>query len=331
MGRCVEALVIKKLVAGVKSSTDSNNRIRHEDLACLSAILCTESHDVEFCLEWPGVIDLASIVSLALGDVGSLAVNALPSDVLDVVQQTLAMLSQDLPAEDRANLQIDQFPNYYSGRPISRLDISDGEFESIIVSRLRDLLQMCISGTSPPTAQVRRSCLRMCLNSLWYCAKVYHQLVVSKLLPSYFFLDLLTPEIIRHIPTEKDPVSHAIGRCFGALLINNVVANVKSRTNIVPVQISYNVMACLPAILGTEGRDLKIWRDPDTVELANMLSFILSTIDSLFTDAGQSDVLDMIQQTFSILSRTLPANLNAELTNCTDGQYETSYDPGSTV
>ncbi len=246
MGRCFEALVMKKLVAGVKSSTVSNVQIRDEELACLSAILGTKNYDMKFCLERPGVVELASMASLALGDFGPLAVNGLPSDVLDVARQTLAILAQALPAEETAELQLDQ--------PIARLNISDGKFGRIIVSRN---LQMCVSGTSPLTAEVRRSCLRTCLKCLWYCAKAYHQLSTSKQLPSYFFFVLATPQITRHIQTEKDPIAHVIGRCLGALIVNNVLAYVKSCTN-PTARISDMALECLSAILGTESRDLKL-------------------------------------------------------------------------
>jgi len=50
-----------------------------------------------------------------------------------------------------------------------------------------------------------------------------------------------------------------------------------------------------------------------------MVSLIFN---ALFSDTAPSDVLDVVQQTFSILSQTLPGELNAALMNCTDGQCE---------
>ena len=305
IGRCVEALVVKKLVAGVRSRTDSNVQIGNEELACLSAILGTGSRDVMFCLEWPGAVELASMVSLALGDVGSLTVDALPSDVLDVVQRTLATLSRT------AELQPDP--------PIVQLDTSesssDAKFDRIIASRLLNLLHMCKSPTSPLTVDVRRSCLRMCLKSLWYCANVYHRRGVAEQLPSYFFLVLATPELSRHIQIEMDPVTRAIGRCFEALIVDNLAACVKSRTDST-AQNSDKAFACLLAILGTEHSNLRFWLGlPGAVGLANMVSLTFSGIDSLFSDTVPSDVLDMMQLTFGFLSRRLPAELYAELMN----------------
>ncbi|KAI9455573.1 hypothetical protein BJY52DRAFT_636244 [Lactarius psammicola] len=163
MGLCFGALVVTNLVADVKPSTDSNAQISDEQLACLSAILGTESRDVRLCLTQPGIIQLASMISLALDDAASLAANVVPSDVLDVVQHTLDILSQTLPAEETIELP----PDWSS----ARINISGGRFDPFIVSHLRDLLQMCISGSSPLTDEVRKACLRMCLKSLWYYAK----------------------------------------------------------------------------------------------------------------------------------------------------------------
>ncbi|KAH9180730.1 hypothetical protein EDB89DRAFT_60432 [Lactarius sanguifluus] len=311
IGRCFEALVLKKLLGGVKTSTDSDIQIGDEELACLSAILGTKRDDVRLCLEWPGAVELANMVSLSLGDVGSLVVNALPPNALDVTQQTLAILSQVLLAEETVELQLEL--------PIARLNISEGKFDRVIVSHLHNVLQMCISGTSPLTTEVRRSCLRMCLKSLWYCAKAYNQFSASEWLPSYFTLAIASPEIIRLIQAEKDPVAHMIGRCFGALIVNNLVTYVKSHTDS-NAQSGDEVLGYLSAILGTESRDLRLSLGrAGTVELANMLSLIFSEIDSLLPDTAPSDVLDMIQQTYSILSRTLLTELNDKLMIFPDG------------
>ncbi|KAI9446264.1 hypothetical protein H4582DRAFT_543915 [Lactarius indigo] len=304
IGRCVEALVVKKLVAGVRSSTNSDVQITNEELACLSTILGTKRDDVKLCLERSGAVELASMVSLALGDVGSLA-NALPPDVLDVAQQTLAILSQVLPTEEMAELQLDL--------PIAGLNISDGIFDHVIVSHLYNLLQMCTSDTSPLTPEVRRSCLRMCLKSLWYCAKAYHQLGASQQLPSYFPRTLAGPEIIRLIQTEQDPISRVTVCYFGALVAKKLAVGVRSHTDS-SVQIIDEELACLSAILGTESDDVRLcltWLN--AVELTSMVSLALGDVGSLATDALPSNVLNMAQQTLAILSHVLPAEETAEL------------------
>jgi hypothetical protein len=311
MGRCFCALVVKKLAADVRSCTKSNVQIGDDELACLSIILGTKSDDVKFCLEWPGAVELASAVSLALGDLSSLDVSTFPSDGLHVAHQTLAILSQALPTEETAKLRLDH--------PIAQLNISNGEFDRTLVARLIRLLQMCftMSGTSPLPAGVRRGCLRMCLKNLWYCAKTYHQLAPSKLLPSHFFLDFATPEIIRYIQTETDPVAHMIGCCFQALVVAKVADYIKSLTDS-DVELRNKALACLSAILGTETGDLSIWMEmPGTIELVNIVLLAFGGIGSLATDTKTdtvpSYVLDVVPQTFSILSQALPAEINTGL------------------
>ena len=328
MGRCFGALVItklaadwvqktKKLAADSGSRTDSEKvKITDDELTCLSAILGIKSSDVEFCLQRPGAIELASMVSIALGDVGSLDGDALSSGARDVVQKTLAILCQ------AAKLTLDQ--------PISQLNFLDGEFNHTIVSALNDLLQECISGTSqasPLTAEVGRSCLRMSLNCLWYCAKAYHQPGASKLLPSYFLSTLASPGIIFLIQFVRDSVSRVTGRCFGALAVMKLAVDIRSRADL-NVQISDEELACLSGFFGIESTDLKIWlSQPCAIELATILSLISSEIYSLSSDKIPSEVLDIVQQTCSIINGTIPVELNVKLTNFAEGQCEVAFSP----
>ena len=308
-GRCFGALIVTKLAADIGSRTGSNAIISDKELTCLSTILCTKGGDVRFCLKRPGVIELACLVSIALGDVGSLNVDVLPSGVSDVAQQTFAILSQ------KAKLKLDH--------PIAQPNFLNGEIDRIVVSGLHDLLYECTSQASPLTAEVRRSCLRMSLNCLWYCAKAYHQPGASKPLPSYFPCTLASPEIIRLIQVEQDPASRATGRCFGALVVMKMAADIRSRADL-NLPIRDEELACLSAILDAEGPNLRTWFSrPCAIELANMISLISTEIDFLFSDtvSSESEVLDMMQQTYNILTRTLPAELSAKLTNfTTEGQ-----------
>ena len=94
IGRCVEALVIKRL------ATDINLRnvlATHDKLACLSAILGTKSDDVKVLLHNPGAIEFTKLVFLALVNFYSFNPETVPSDIADVVQVTFNILSQDLP------------------------------------------------------------------------------------------------------------------------------------------------------------------------------------------------------------------------------------------
>ena len=307
MGRCLCALVVMKLVTDARPSPDSNVQIDDDGLACLSIILGITSDDARFCLECPGAIQLATLVSIALGDLGSLDVSKLPSGVLDMAYRTLTFLSQSLPIGEVVVPQLD--------RSLAQLNIPNGEFVQPIVSRLLHLLQSClmISDTSALKTEVRRSCLRMCLRSLWYCAKAYYQLGPSTLLPSYFYLEFATPEITSHIQTEKDPVAYIIGRCFQSLVLNKVATHIKTTTES-DDQLRDNALAYLSAVLGIECDGLRLWLEqPGAIELLNVVFLAFDDIDTYATDAVPSYILDVIPQTFRILSRAFPVKMNIEL------------------
>ena len=319
MGRCIEALVVKELLTGVKSSPNLSVRIHNDRLAWLSAILDIKSDDVKFCLECSGAVELATMVSLAVGDVGPLAINELPSDVRDVAQQTLSVLSQT--AELHLDPSLDQ--------PISQLSILDTRFDQIIVSGFQKLLLLCKLDTSPLPTDVRRSCLRMCLKSLWYCAQAYHRQGISKPLPSYFPNTLACPKVTYIFLDEEDPVSRVLGRCFCALVVMKLVADVRARTD------SYfdgnnDEVLCIAGALNDEGLcgypdnpgfysdDRSFYfkerlESPGAIELVNVvfLACVNSESESGLANTEWAPLYapDVIQQTFSILCQTLPAEI----------------------
>jgi hypothetical protein len=310
MGRCINALVVKEPIAGVTPSTSSDTQIHDKKMpaAWFRTTLGQYEDDVEFFLQCPSAAELASMVFIVPGALGSLDDTAFPSDVRDVAQQTLAILAQT------AKLHLDQ--------PITQLENSDAKFERIIVSGFHDLLQKYILGASTPT-NVRRGRLRVSLKCLWYCAKAYQQLDASEPSSAYFFstLGVASPDLVHLFQTEQDSNSRVTGRCISALVVMKLMADIRSRTNS-NVQISHDQLTCLSTILGAESHDLKLWLSrPYAVELANIISLISSEIDWLFSNkALASEVMDMMQQTYGILTRVLPAELSAKLTKFTDGQ-----------
>src|SRR6266702_4288476 len=334
IGRCVEALVVNKLAADINSC---NVPVSNDDeLACLSAILGTESHDVRLCLGQPGTIELVNLASLALGDVSSSRADQTPPDTLSVLQQTLSILSQPLLAQGNAELSLDQ--------TFALVNVSD-KFERTIASRLYGLLkaripgasslvegvgtsasslveEMSISvsflmeevgtsasalmeevGTSASSLmeEMRTSCLRICLKSLWHCGKAHHQ--ISDPLPSYFPLVLARPEITRHFQTEQDPVARITGCCFGALIVSKLVDALES-----PIFLSGHVrnaeLACISAILGTEHDEgLLLPHQLHFINFRNVVSLMSGEIDTLFTAAGMpANVLNIAQDTLYILA-----------------------------
>jgi hypothetical protein len=176
MGDCFRTSVVMKLF----SDRDDYGDMGRQSLPWLSAILDTKSEDVQFSLKWPGAVELAMLVCLTSDDVGSLDVNALTPYLLDMAQETLGVLSR------QGNLKLDQ--------SVTQLNILDETFGLKVASRLCDFLRTCVSDTSFPTFEVRKSCLRMCLNCLWYKAQTYHKLGASTPLPSYFPSILASPD-----------------------------------------------------------------------------------------------------------------------------------------
>src|SRR6266702_244839 len=293
IGRCVEALVVNKLAADINSR---DVPVSNDELACLSAILGTESRDVGLCLSQPSTIEFANLVSLALADDSSWWTENMSDDTRSAVQQTLTILSQALPAQANAQPSPDQ--------TVALVNLSDDKFERTIVSRLHGLLKMCVPGASSLTEEVRTSCLRMCLKSLWHCGKAYHQ--TSDPLPSYFPLVLARPENTRLFQTEQDPVARVTACCFGALIVSKLVDALKS-----PISLSGHVdnaeLACISAILGTEHR--KVLLLPNhlrVINFRNFISFMSGEINMSFTAAGMpGDVLNIAHDTLYILANRL--------------------------
>jgi hypothetical protein len=301
IGHCFSALVIKKMAADVGPSSVRTN---DEKLTCLSAILGTRSHEVKLCLRWPGTVEITSMVSISLDEIDSKVISAMPPDVIDLVQRTVNILFLGLPTD-----------GMFRAPPITPIKTLDDIFYSTVLPRLHNRLQMCISGTLPLTDEVRRSCLRMYLKSLWRAAKSYHQPGASNPLSPYFPCIIATPEIIRHTQLEDDRASRVIGLCFWALVVNKLATDFNSRTVRVDNQ---ELEACLSPILGVDSYMVGRWlRHPGTIENMGLFSLALGEVGSVWTTCvggtEEVDVQDMVQQTFNILSRTIPAGLNTRL------------------
>ncbi|KAH9059675.1 hypothetical protein EDB87DRAFT_754432 [Lactarius vividus] len=289
IGRCVEALVVNKLAVDINSR---NVPVSDDELKCLSAILGTESHDVRLCLSQSGTIELVNLASLALGDFSPSRVDQMPPDTRSVFQQTLAILSRALPAQGNAELlSLDQ-----------GVALINDKSERTIVSRLRGLLEMCVPGASSLMEEVRISCLRMCLKSLWHCGKPYLQ--TSDPLPPYFPLALARPEITRRLLTEQDPAARITGCCYGALVVGKLVGSLGS-----PISLGGRIhnadLACVSAILGTEHREVSFLpHQLHVVNFRHLISVISSKVNTtLFAAAGMpADVLNIAQTTLYILA-----------------------------
>jgi hypothetical protein len=270
--RCVGALVVNKLATDIKSGILPLN---DAELACLSAILHSESRDVKLCLTQPGIVEVVNTASLVLGHSDPLNARGLPLDLRGVLQQTLGILSQALPLQENTEIHPDQ--------TVTMPNISGDKFGYTVVSRLHNFLKICVQGVSPLTEEVRTACLRMCLKNLWLSCKAYHR--TSTPLPPYFPHMLSSPDIIRHFQAEKDPVVRLTGCCFGALISSKLADTLKS-----PVSFSTNdqdaKLACISAILGPGHREGLL--TPYKVRIINfqkIVSLISDEIDAFFTDS----------------------------------------------
>ena len=298
IGRCVNALVVNKLAADINSH---NVLVSEDELTSLATILGSESHDVRLCLNQPGIIELVNLASLTLGDVSSLLADQMPPDTRSVFQQTLGIISQALPAQTTAELSRDQMVALYN--------VSDDKSERTIVSRLHDLLKMCMPGPSSLTEELRTSCLRMCLKTLRHCGKTYHQ--TSGPLPSYFPLVLARPEITRNFQTEQDPVVRIMGCCFGALIVSRLVDALGS-----PITLRSGVrnaeLECVSAILGTAHHEVVLLpHQLRIINIRNVVSVMSDEVHTLSTVAGiPADVLNIAQDTLYVLANRLRDRLS---------------------
>ena len=285
IGRCVEALVVNKLAADINSrSAPASN----DELACLSTILGTKSDDVTLLLRHPGAIEFTNMVFLATGDFYSSASASVSLDVADVVQNTFEILSSALPAM----MRFDQTK--------ALVKPSDGEYE--LVSRL-----IRTSVTLPLTAEIYGAVLHAWMHNLWHITRESNKLGSAEPLPPYICLAFTNPEMTRRIHGESGLDVHVIGRCVEALVVNKLVVDISACNGV-----ASNVeRACLSAILGTKSDDvLLLLRHQGAIELTNIVFLAWANIDSSDSASVPLDVLDVVHQTFTILSQVLPAELN---------------------
>ena len=313
--RCVGALVVYKLAADIYSREVP---VSDAELACLSTILDSESRDVRLCLTEPVTVDLVNAALLAFSHAGSLKSNDVSFDARYVLQQTLSILSQALPAQENTEPRPDQM--------VALSNISDDWFERTIVSRFHGFLKICAPGASPLMEDVRTACLRLFLKTLWHFGKAYHD--TSDRLPLYFPLILASPDIIHQSENEQDPAVRLTGCFFGALIVSKLVDTLKS-----PVSRDGHdqdaELACISAILGPGYRyDLLTAHQLRTINFRRVLSLMLVEIDTLFTVKGwPEDILNTAQLTLYILadrlrdSRFIPSGLTSNEQRMLEGVY----------
>jgi hypothetical protein len=183
------------------------------------------------------------------------------------------------------------------------------------------------SGTSSLTPETYRTALHVWTKKLWDFTRGYSEPASAAPLPSYLYIVFTNPEMSRRIHKQPDLTVHAIGRCIGALVVNKLSEDIKSRN----CPVSNDQLACLSAILGTESRDVMLLLScPGAIEFTNMVFLALDDSYSFTDGIVPSYMLDVVHQTSDALSRALPPELKAKMrldqinsmTNLSDGECE---------
>jgi hypothetical protein len=230
--------------------------------------------------------------------------------VTNALEWTLAALDEEKEIEDFTA----RIPGFFNSRVVTDateavLSLMSHERTTVPVfgSRLCDLLETCIPQTSLLDEKMRKNRLRVCLNCLWHFGRAYNLPESFQPLPAYFSNSLM-PEITPRVRTEVDSGVRVLGRCFEALIVNKLAADIDSRIS----AIRDTELACLSAILGTKSRDVELYFSrPGAVALANLISFVF--VDTSIFSTIPSDSLDVVQQTLGILSQPLSTQESTEL------------------
>ncbi|KAH9041596.1 hypothetical protein EDB85DRAFT_2139692 [Lactarius pseudohatsudake] len=249
------------------------------------------------------------------------AMDASPSVDVNALHWTLTTLDEDKEFEDFAS----RIPGFFDPRAgagsdatstiislMSERKSGQSISDPILGSRLRELLDTCLPGSSLLTEEQRKNRLRVCLKSLWYCVKAYNEKPEVPL-ASYVRAIFASPEVIRRIQTEQDLSTRLLGRCFGSLVVKKLANDITSRASFAAITAE---MACLSYLLGTTSQQVKDWIDQDTIDLVNVLSLASGEMDALVaggTKGVPTDVMDVFQQTLSILAEGIvPSSADVE-------------------
>lgn len=150
----------------------------------------------------------------------------------------------------------------------------------------------------------------MWIRNLWPFATKYNEAWNSAHLPSYVCISFINPEMTRRIREERDLALRVMGRCVEALVANKLAADIKSSMGLVGRDDELR-LACLSALLGTKSDDLTLLLSrPGAVEFTKMVFLALDNSHSFTHETAPSDILNVVQQAFGILSQALPAEWN---------------------
>ena len=178
------------------------------------------------------------------------------------------------------------------------------KFDPILKSRLHELLQTCLHGTSLLDKEPRKKRLRVCPKSLWYCLRAYNLPGNLKMpLSLYVRAIFASPEVLGRIQADPDPALRLLGRCFRSLVVKKLASDIAIHTAFgSPAGTYIEEVDCLSNILGATVVQVMNWLGQDrAIDLANLTSFASGEFDKLVKSGVKTDVADVFQQTLGML------------------------------
>ena len=234
------------------------------------------------------------------------AMGAQPEVDASALHWTLTILDEHTQFEDFAACMPGFFDSSADpdGTPAMLSLLSDHRTSHPILGfRFHDLLQSCRPENSLVTEKQRKSRLRVCLKSLWYCLRAHNQPKYSeKPLATYVRDKFASPEVIRWIQNETDLATSLLASCFWSLVVKKLAKDTTSSTDTSTTA----ELDCLSSILGTDGDKVKEWLSHEgAIDLANVVWLTSNGFDKLTTPGAEVapfDVLDVFLQTLSIVA-----------------------------
>ena len=220
------------------------------------------------------------------------AMEAASSIGASALRGTLNTLHEDKKCEDFAAVMPGFFESHEPKTTSAMLSLMSDQSTSdpILGSRLRDLLGTCLHHTSLLVEEQRKCRLRVCLTSLWYCARAYNLPENSGMPLAPYLRTIFTgSELISSIQTEEDRCIRLLGRCFWSLIVKKLANDIASRSHTAAPATTEEI-ACLSRILGATGGQVKHWLGRiGAVDLANIVHLASGEFETVITSRTDWD------------------------------------------
>ena len=289
---CVGALITNNIATDINARTLPVN---DAELECLAVILDTTNQDVIKLLSHSGAIQFLNMVCLIENVYEHPSWD--PSIAPDIVRRTFDVLTQSLPAQLDAEIQLDLTDTL--------TEVSEGQFKLIPRSRLS--VSKYTSVASSRSHVMRGRVLGMFLKNLWHFTRLRIENRDSIPLPSYVYIFLAHPRISCFILEKGDIAACIIRRCIGALIINKIATDINATLPVNDMELEY-----LAAVLDTTYQDVtNLLIYPGAIQFVNMV-YLMEYIYK-YPTWSPSIAPDIVRRTFDILTQSLPAQLDTEI------------------